>query len=35
MEWAYEATALRQPLGIYLHFWIPNVLDSQGNTKPE
>lgn len=30
LGWAYERTALRQPLGIYWHLWDPNRFDKDG-----
>jgi hypothetical protein len=32
-RWAYNDTPLRRPLGMYLHFWIPNHFDKNGNEK--
>ena len=26
--WAYESTLLHKPIGMYLHFWTPKLMDS-------
>jgi hypothetical protein len=30
LEWAYENTPLRKPLGIYWHLWCPGLFDKSG-----
>jgi hypothetical protein len=30
-EWSFQNTALRRPIGMYLHLWIPDYYDIKGN----
>jgi hypothetical protein len=32
IEWAYEKTPLRKPLGMYAHLWAPESFDKNGDS---
>jgi hypothetical protein len=32
--WAYNKTSLHKPLGMYMHFWAPQILNKKGDFSP-
>jgi hypothetical protein len=33
-SYAYDSTVLHKPLGLYMHLWVPEVWDKNGNWTP-
>lgn len=33
LSWAYGATPLRKPLGMYIHMWCPETFDNNGDLR--
>jgi hypothetical protein len=31
--WAYDNTLFHKPLGIYLHLWVPKLIDNNGEYR--